>query len=91
MINNTITKVKHKGSIIPHITINGLKVTNPKSITNNFGQFYSTLGSTLADKIVPGMTGFEEYLKCIPKQRDSIVIKQTTPLKIDSVIRKLSN
>ena len=61
------------------------------TITNSFSEFYSTLGSSLAEKIVPGMTSIDEYLSNIPVQRDSIVIRQTTPLEIDFIIKKLPN
>ena len=91
LINNTIKKVRHKGSIIPFITVDSLKQNRPKAIANNFGEFYSTLGSSLAEKIDPGTTSIEEYLDSIPIQRDSIVIKQTTPLEIDTIIRNLPN
>ena len=91
LINNTIMKVKHKGSIIPHITVEGIKQCNPKTIANSFGEFYFTLGSTLANKIVPGTTRIDECLNNIPTQWDSIVLKQMTPLEIDKIIRKLPN
>ena len=91
LINNTINKVKHKGSIIPFITVDGLKQNRPKVIANSFGEFYSILGSSLAGKIVPGTTSMEEYLDSIPVQRDSMVTKQTTPLEIDTIIRNLPN
>ena len=91
LINNTIMKLKHKGSIILYITVKGVKQCNPKTIANSFGEFYSTPGSTLANKIVPGMTRIDEYLNNIPTQRDSIVLKQSTPLEIDKIIRNLPN
>ena len=91
LISNNIMKVKHKVSIIPHITVKGVKQCNPKTIANSFGEFYSTLGSILANKIVPGMTIIDKYLNNIPTQWDSIVLKQTTPLEIDKIIRKLPN
>ena len=37
------------------------------------------------------MTSAEDYISNIPIQRDSIVLKQTTPLEIDNIIRKLPN
>ena len=46
VINNTITRVKHKGSIIPFITVNGIQQHNPKDIANSFGEFYANLGKT---------------------------------------------
>ena len=61
IINETIKKVKHRGSIIPHIMVNGIKVMKPKEIAKNFGEFYSQLGSELAKKIVPGTTSIMDY------------------------------
>ena len=49
------------------------------------------LGLSFAEKIVPGMTGIEEYLVKIPRQMDSIALKQTTPLEIDTIIKNLPN
>ena len=82
LINNTITKIKHEGTIIPHITVGGIKQSRLKTTTNSFDEFYSTMGSTLAEKIVPGTMSIDEYLNNIPVQRDSIVIKQTTHLRL---------
>ena len=48
LINNTITKVKHKGSIILFITVDGIKHTKPKTIAKKFAEFYSQLSSNLA-------------------------------------------
>ena len=36
LINNTILKVKHRGSIIRHITVDGVKQYRPKAIANSF-------------------------------------------------------
>ena len=91
LINNTITKVKHKGSIIPYITVDGIRQNRPKGIANSFGEFYSKLGSSLAEKVVPGTTSINDYLAKIPKQVDSIALKQTMPLETDTIIRNLPN
>ena len=68
IINETIKKVKHKGSLIPYITVDGIKLNKPKDIANNFGSFFSKLGSTLAAKIVPGMTNINDHISNIPRQ-----------------------
>ena len=65
LIDNTITKVKHKGSIIPFITMDGIKHTKPKTIANKFGEFYSQLGSNLAKSIFPGTTCIDQYVNNI--------------------------
>ena len=48
LISETIRKTKHRGSIIPFITVNGTKLHKAKEIANSFGEFYSTLGAELA-------------------------------------------
>ena len=50
LINKVIRKKGHSGSIIPYITVDGIKITDPNEIADSFGQFYSTLGSSLAQK-----------------------------------------
>ena len=54
LINNVIKRTKDKGSIIPQITIDGMKTSNPMKIANEFGRFYSTLELTLALEINGG-------------------------------------
>ena len=44
MMNNTINKRKHGGSIIPYISIDGIKEYTPSAIANKFGEFYSLMG-----------------------------------------------
>ena len=66
VINETIKKVKHKGSIIPYITVDWIKQSNSKDIANSFGSLYSQLGATLVKKIVPGTTTINDYITKIP-------------------------
>ena len=83
--------MKHKGSFISYVNVNGLKQYRPKDIANNFGQFYLELGTNLAKSIVSGTTTLSSYLEKIPRNLNSIVLKQTTPLVIDNLIKKLPN
>ena len=83
IINKTIKKVKHKGSIIPYITVDGIKHNKPKDITNNFGSFYSKLGAMLAVKIVPGMKNVNNYISNVPHKLSSLVFRHTIIHEID--------
>ena len=74
LINNTIKKVKNCGSIIPYITVNGLRQYNPIKIANSFGDFYASLGHNLASKIIPGTTSLLIYLDTIPRSVNSIIV-----------------
>ena len=44
VINQTIGKTKHSGSIIPFISVEGIKTYDAKRISNEFGKFYANLG-----------------------------------------------
>ena len=66
IINQTIGKTKHSGSIIPFISIEGIKTYDAKRISNEFGKFYANLGQNLASQISPGMRTVDDYLANIP-------------------------
>ena len=90
-INSTIKKVKHKGSIIPYITVNGLKQYHPKIITNSFGEFYSNLGPCLVSQIIPGTTSISTYLENILKHLRSMASRPTTVMEVNTLIKQLPN
>ena len=89
VINQVRGKNKHRG--YSHITINGLKTYSPKRITNEFGQFYSKVGKTLAAKIKPGSIGIDEYLAQIKRIDASLILSPITVLEVEKIIMKLSN
>ena len=91
LINNTIKKVKNRGSIIPYLTVNGLRQYNPMKIANCFGDFYASLGLNLASKIIPGTTPLLTYLDSIPRTVNSIIVRPTTVPEIDTLIKQLPN
>ena len=68
VINNVIGKTKDKGSIIPYITIDRIRKYNPSIIVNEFGKFYSSIGSSLAQKIKIKVGGksIDQYIQNIP-------------------------
>ena len=72
VINQTIRKKKHKGSIIPFISVDGIKTYNPHQIANSFGTFYANLGKELANKVTPGQTSIDKYIGKIPRILNSL-------------------
>ena len=66
LINEVVGKKKSSGSIIPYITINGIRTYTPRKIANEFAQFYSSLGQTLANKIHPAERVFKITLAKFP-------------------------
>ena len=61
LINKVVGKKKSSGSIIPYITINGIKTYMPRKIANEFAHFYSSLGQALANKIQSGRESIQNY------------------------------
>ena len=89
LINDVIRKRSHAASIIPYITVDGIKVTNPSDIANNFGKFYSTLGENLAQNIPRSKIDINDYLAKIPRNLHSMVLFPTSYSEVDKVIAKL--
>ena len=89
LINQTINKCKNNGSIIPFITVDGLKTYNPLKIANGFGHFYSTVGKNLVDAITPGKHDINHYLKMMPRTTSSLVMRETSVEEIEKIIKLL--
>ena len=91
VINNVTGKNKNKGSIIPYITIDGIRKYDPSIIANKFGKFYSRIGSSLTQKIKVGGKGIDQYIQNIPQTVDSLALHATSPSEIETIIRSIPN
>ena len=86
LINKVIRKKGHSGSIIPYITVDGIKITDPNEIADSFGQFYSTLGSSLAQKIPDSQQSAKDYLAKIPQNLHSMLLFPTSQQEVNRII-----
>ena len=91
LMNKTVGKCKHTGSIIPYITADGVRKYIPKKIANAFGKFYSEMGSNLATAITLGKHSINDYLDNIPCSLNSLVLHRTTKEEIENFIKALPN
>ena len=91
IINQTIDKKKHKGSIIPFISVDSIRTFDPQQIANSFGSFYTNLGKDLANKIVPSHTAIDEFLGKIPRTLNNLVLHLTNQLEVEKLIKNLPN
>ena len=89
LINGIIGKVKHKGSIISYITVDGMREYNPKHIAKEFGEYYSSIGTKLANKIKKGQRDIQSFLNTIPRILISLVFHSTTPVEVRNIIQSL--
>ena len=86
LINKVIRKKGHSGSIILYITVDGIKITNPNEIADSFGQFYSFLGSSLAQKILDSQLSTKDYLAKIPRNLHSMLLLPTSQQEVNHII-----
>ena len=91
VLNQVIGKTKNKGSIIPFITVDGLKIHSLCRISNEFGKFYSTIGESMASKITQDHHSIDYYLSKMPRNISSLVMKSTNITEIEHIIHKLPN
>ena len=91
MINQIISRQKHRGSLIQCISIDGMKTYDPQTISNAFGSFYANLGSNLAKQIKPGKTEISEYINAIPHTLNSLALTPMNQQEINKIIANLSN
>ena len=91
LINQTISKCKINGSIMPFLTVDGMKTYNPLNISNTFGKFYSSLGQMLAATITLGKYPINHYIQKIPRTVNSLVLALTSQLEIETLVNKLPN
>ena len=91
LINSIISKNKHSGSVISSITVDGVQKSTPKVVANCFGEFYSHLGSSLANQITPSNMDIETYIKRIHRNENSMLLNYTSKDEIESVVKSLPN
>ena len=91
ILNQVIGKMKNKGSIIPFITVEGLKIHSPHRIANEFGKFYSTIGESMAPKITQDQHNIDYYLSKMPRNITSLVMRSTNVTELEHIIHKLPN
>ena len=90
-MNQVIGKSKNKGSIIPYITVDGLKIHSANRIANEFGKYYSTLGESMAAHITQSHHDIDHYLSKIPRNLSSLVMSLTSIEEIEKIIYELPN
>ena len=91
LINSTISKSKYSGNIISSITVDGLQQSTPKAVANCFGEFYSNLGSSLANQVPPSKVNIETYIKRIQRNENSMFLNYTSKEEIESIVKSLPN
>ena len=62
---------------------------NPKTITNELGNYFSNVGRTYANKIPTSTTTIADYINKIPQNPKSLYFAPITTIEIEKIISKL--
>ena len=89
MINEVIGKTNDKTTTIDCLKINNISTYNKQQISNHFGQYFSTVGTTYANKIKQSKTDINSYLKVIPENSKSLFMSPTTKFEVSKIISNL--
>ena len=90
-MNKTIGKTNDKSTAINEIIVKTTSITNPRSISNKFCSYFSTVGKSFTDKIPKNKQNINDYLNMIRMNRESVFFNPTNEEEIERIIRKLPN
>ena len=65
VINRIVNKQSDKTTVIPHLSIESIKITQGQEIANELGKYFSQVGKKYANKVGSSRTGIDEYLSKI--------------------------
>ena len=91
IINQMSGKLNDKSSIIDCIRVNDIPQYSPNKITNAFGDYFSSVGETMACKIKKSKTEVSHYISKIPLNEKSMFWVPATKLEILKLIESLPN
>ena len=65
VINRIVNKQSDKTTVIPHLHIDNIKVTQTQEIANELGKYFSQVGKNYAKRVGRSKKGIDEYLSKI--------------------------
>ena len=91
LINNVIHKSNDKSDVIDCIKANNIEIYGKTEISNKFGEYFSQLGETFANKIRKSRIPIDTYLSVITRNSKSIFTSPTNEFEIRRLIGALPN
>lgn len=93
ILRSAISRQNDKSNISDYFTVNGVNITNPKIIANEFCKYFSNIGPCLSENIGMADKSFEMYLKQQenPELRRyrSFYLNPTDPYEVHKIINGL--
>ena len=92
LINDLVRKTSgSKKNMIERLKIKNLMKYDPDSITNEFCEFFSTIGEKYSHDIDDPQHSTDYYLNRMPKSNSSLFLTPTTSAEIEALIMALPN
>ena len=90
-INNVVKKTTDKTCIIDSIKVGNIVYNHADTISNEFGKYFSTIGTSISTKGGNSSKPIDFYLNKIPRVMNSVYLTPCTSSKIKSLIVTLPN
>ena len=91
LISNTINKTNNKKQIIEKLQVDSIEITRSDEIARAMGNYYSTIGLKLYNKVPDSTKPIESYINKINQNEKSLYLTPTTTAEIEKLIMKLKN
>ena len=91
MINNVVKKTTDKTCIIDSIKVGNIVYDDADTISNKFGKYFSTIGTSIAIKVGNSSKPIDFYLNKILRVTNSVFLTPCTSSEIKTLIAALPN
>ena len=82
-------KIANKLHVVECLTKENIKLSNSREIANEFGEYFSSVGKTFANKIEKSNKTVDEYNAKITRHKKSLYLYPTNEKEISSLIQAL--
>ena len=90
-INEISRKHNDKSSLVDYLTIDSVKTYDAEAISNQFGKYFSTVGSTYANKIAKPKSSIDQYIDKIECNLNSLMFTPCTTGELKKLLTALPN
>ena len=91
MVNQITSTHNDKSTVINSIKVGNVEFTKPKDVTNKLGDYFSSIGSNLANKTGVSKKNVNFYIDQITKNNKSIFLEPCTVEEITRIINNIPN
>ena len=91
MINKITNNTRDKSSLIEYLKIGTIQTYNAKEIATEFAKYFSSVGTTYANKIDQPKTDIHTYLTRINRNPETLYLTPTSTSELTNLINSLPN